>query len=553
MAAVKCFKGLITVSFDNFLFEDDLLLDEDSFFGYKSDVIEDQRKREAFDEQFKNVFFPDVSQNAWYQNEYVPRYAGNPVVEKFLAEKGDLLKRRGEYIAKEAEKGNLDPYVKHSQWLQKQNVLPADAQPVRKYFDDFTEQYGFDNRFSGLTAHDIYAHGIPEAYMGVVDKSMPRNVTGADEARATLIETLGGFLSGEPEKYTPEVLEQTLEGVREDVKIGDPKLYESLLFGDKQLEYEALRDDYIQKATKAGYFHPLYEGTPLDQSFPRVSDPDTRYSDKYEETPWADNKPSSISQDIWKAIYERFPSENPKDILDFYEKAGAPYVRDLIESDKLTLAPEVYSKLGPTDYRKPGNADAFLNNTMFSLDPVTAAASAVPGIARNIKRAPSSLLPGVADLIPSPEAIRTGYAQGPVAMGKQMAQEFAQSLPTAAGASMLLSTPVAAPLAPGIGAGLVGTAAARALNEVVRQETGEGIVPKVRQFLGTAPRTGVSAPTAQSAKPLVAEIKPLTAAQRQQMNKNQTRSDMQRRMDLAKERFNPRKGEFGLSELLFGR
>jgi hypothetical protein len=189
----------------------------------------------------------------------------------------------------------------------------------------------------------------------------------------------------------------------------------------------------------------------------------------------------------------------------------------------------------------------------YSIDPVTTAASVVPDVLRNVKRVPSSLLPGAADLIPSPEAIRTGYSQGPVAMGKQMAQEFVQSLPTAAGSAMLLSTPVAAPFAPGVGAGMVGVAGAKALNEVVRQQTGEGIVPKVRQFLGTAPRTGVSAPTSQGAKPLVAEIKPLTAAQRQQMNKNQTRSEIQRRMDLAKERFNPSKGEYGLTELLFGR
>jgi hypothetical protein len=171
----------------------------------------------------------------------------------------------------------------------------------------------------------------------------------------------------------------------------------------------------------------------------------------------------------------------------------------------------------------------------------------------NIKRVPSSLLPGAADLIPSPEAIRTGYAQGPVEMGKQMAQEFAQSLPTAAGAAMLLSTPALAPLAPGIGAGMVGTAGAKALNEVVRQETGEGIVPKVRQFLGTAPRTGVSSPQVQGEKPLTAEIRPLTQAQRQKMSQQATQNEMQRRLELAKERFNPRKGEFGLSELIFGR
>lgn len=189
----------------------------------------------------------------------------------------------------------------------------------------------------------------------------------------------------------------------------------------------------------------------------------------------------------------------------------------------------------------------------YAADPVSGALAGGTEVLRNLRRTPSALLPGVADLIPSPEAIRTGYSQGPVAMGKQMAQEFTQNLPTAAGAAMLLSAPAVAPFAPGIGAGMVGVAGTKALNEVVRQETGEGIVPKVRQFIGTAPRTGISAPTAQGAKPLAAEIKPLTAAQRQQMNKNQTRSEMQRRLDLARERFNPRKGEFGMSELLFGR
>jgi hypothetical protein len=192
--------------------------------------------------------------------------------------------------------------------------------------------------------------------------------------------------------------------------------------------------------------------------------------------------------------------------------------------------------------------DYYLN-----IDPLSAAASAVPGVLSNIKRVPASLLPGAADLIPSPEAIRTGYTKGPVEMGKQMAQEFAQSLPTAAGAAMLLSTPALAPLAPGIGAGVVGTAGAKALNEVVRQETGEGIVPKVRQFLGTAPRTGVSAPQAQSEKPLTAQIRPLTQAQRQKMNQQATQNELQRRMDLAKQRVNWRKGELGLTELLFGR
>lgn len=189
----------------------------------------------------------------------------------------------------------------------------------------------------------------------------------------------------------------------------------------------------------------------------------------------------------------------------------------------------------------------------YSIDPVTAAASVVPDVLRNVKRVPSSLLPGAADLIPSPEAIRTGYAQGPAAMGKQMAQEFVQSLPTAAGTAMLMSAPAAAPFAPGIGAGMVGVAGARALNEVVRQQTGEGVVPKVRQFLGTAPRTGIAAKPRVGEKPLTATVKPLTTAQRNEIQRQANRGELQRRIDLLKERFDLRRGEFGLSEILSGR
>jgi hypothetical protein len=172
---------------------------------------------------------------------------------------------------------------------------------------------------------------------------------------------------------------------------------------------------------------------------------------------------------------------------------------------------------------------------------------------RAIKRTPASLLPGAADLIPSPEAIQTGYKQGPAAMGKQMGREFIESLPTGAAFAAALSTPVLAPAAPGVGLGFIGSAAARAANEVVRQETGEGIVPKVRQLIGTAPRSGVASKTPLPNQPLTAEIKPLSDQSKTEMIRRQNRNELQRRADLVKERFNPTKGEFGLSELLFGR
>ena len=216
------------------------------------------------------------------------------------------------------------------------------------------------------------------------------------------------------------------------------------------------------------------------------------------------------------------------------------------------IDPETGTTVPVQPYRQKENlvGEDFMR-TYYAADPVTAAARGVGELGKAIKRTPASLAPGIADLIPSPEAIRTGYAQGPVAMGKQMGQEFVQSLPVALGASSALA---AAPvLAPGVGAGLIGTAGARALNEVVKQETGEGIVPKLRQFIGTEPRSNIAAPVVPTEKPLVASLKPLSSEQKQEMQRRAARSELEKRVDLIKERFNPRKGEFGLSELLFGR
>ncbi len=196
--------------------------------------------------------------------------------------------------------------------------------------------------------------------------------------------------------------------------------------------------------------------------------------------------------------------------------------------------------------REPLTAKAY-----YSMDPVSAAAQGAGEYVRALRRTPAALLPGAADLIPSPEAIQTGYREGLGPMAQQMGTEFVQSLPQAAAYSAALAAvPV---LAPGVGAGMVGTAGARALNEVVRQETGEGIVPKLRQALGTAPRTGVANPVRTGPQPLTAQVRPLTQAQRTEQQRQQNRSELQRRLELAGQRWNPGKLEFGLSELLRGR
>lgn len=162
---------------------------------------------------------------------------------------------------------------------------------------------------------------------------------------------------------------------------------------------------------------------------------------------------------------------------------------------------------------------------------------------------------GAADLIPSPEAIRSFYSGDVGAGARRMAGDFAAGIPTAlAVGGTVAAIPAAAPVAAGTGLGLTGIAAARAANEVVKQQTGEGVVSKVRQFLGTAPRTGVSARDYQPEKTAVTpQIRPLTTRQKLESMRQQDRSELERRVDLARERFNPAKGEFGFSELIFGR
>jgi len=154
---------------------------------------------------------------------------------------------------------------------------------------------------------------------------------------------------------------------------------------------------------------------------------------------------------------------------------------------------------------------------------------------------------GAADFIPSPEAIRDIYAGQPLSALQRTGQNIVQGLPLAAAVGgTVAAAPALAPLAGATGTALALNALGAAGNEIVRQQTGEGIVPKVRQFLGTAPRTGIaSAP--QPARPYVTprlvQTKPV----------NPITQQIQNRLGLAASRFNPAKGEFGLSEILFGR
>lgn len=154
---------------------------------------------------------------------------------------------------------------------------------------------------------------------------------------------------------------------------------------------------------------------------------------------------------------------------------------------------------------------------------------------------------GAADLIPSPEAVRDLYAGQPLSALQRTGQNILQGLPLAAAVGgTVAAAPVLAPLAGAAGTALTLNALGAAGNEVVRQQTGEDVVSKLRQALGTAPRTGMAS-RSQAPRPYVqprlVQTKPVNPVVQQ----------IQNRLGLAQSRFNPARGEFGLSEIFFGR
>lgn len=193
-----------------------------------------------------------------------------------------------------------------------------------------------------------------------------------------------------------------------------------------------------------------------------------------------------------------------------------------------------------------------LRSSLFELTPKKFQASPIAG----------ALSVGAADLIPSRESIKTAAKDGLVPALKQHGKEFALSLPVAASIGFTSAAVPAVATAAALAApGLVAVAGAEAVDETVKQHTGEGVVPKLQQALGTKKRTGIASPGGsikeqnqreQARVDTPPQIKPLKYNQRRPI-KDTPIPALAHRLRLAGDRFNPSKGEFGLSELIFGR
>lgn len=168
---------------------------------------------------------------------------------------------------------------------------------------------------------------------------------------------------------------------------------------------------------------------------------------------------------------------------------------------------------------------------------------------------------GLVDLIPSAETVRTASKDGLTEGAKQFAKEAAMGVPVGAGVGLVTAAvPAIAPFVPGVGGGMMISEGARTLNEVSRATTGESLVSKVRQTLGTKPRTGYASPNnsvQEKNKRRMERVENppqiLPARSVPTPTNNLPLPEVGRRVRMAKDRFNPAKLEFGISELLFGR
>ena len=196
-------------------------------------------------------------------------------------------------------------------------------------------------------------------------------------------------------------------------------------------------------------------------------------------------------------------------------------------------------------------------------DQLTSRSNATPPKLKGYGPGGAFLSLGAADLIPSRETVKTAAKEGPVAAAKQHGGEMIRSLPVAGGvAALSTAVPQLATAAPYIAPGLIAVAGAEAIDETVKQTTGEGVLSKVRQTIGTEERTGYSAPNNSLKEQIKRDIDrvnnpptitPTKKNPRYGSLKNSPAPELGRRLRLAGERFNPSKLEFGISEILFGR
>lgn len=354
--------------------------------------------------EYKDALWPDTSANAWRDRDYAPRYEGSKSIEDFLEAKKDLLERRGEYIQAQASKGNVEPYVRHNQWLRRQGVLPEGAKTVKGAAEDWLTASGFGEdigKYKGYP-HEAFSHAFPDDYLGKVDKSLGKAISGADETRATMIDDLidnEAFEESSGRGVDPAIYERATS--RSPIVAKGVELTKGL--NDITAESDALTENFIARAKEIQIKNKY--GTDWDEG---MSLPGEKEKNTYGE-------PLTIRERFKEAAKQRYPESKAADIAGLYERGLLPYARDVDKSDRLSLRRQVEAGLREVDAAPPGSAgnssfsvnDLYgrvYGNTFFNVDPLGAA---VGGGARLLKENLAGAATGLALSATAPEVVKS--------------------------------------------------------------------------------------------------------------------------------------------------
>jgi len=321
--------------------------------------IWDQDKSGEFEinKRFDPFLNPDNSDNQWVRNAYEPRW-DTPAARKFLEENAAGLEKRKAFIASEADKGNIQPYLEHQQALKRKGLFPKDVEPVYNRAMTWLKQKGLDESLGGgLAEHDVYSHAYPEKFFGPVDSTETglTTPTAVEEGRASMFDMTheGGFKkydwdSGDIKPFYKYVEKYgTPAGSITDVE------EEARYYSDKYLS----EVDELAKTSD----NPLYRnnyGTPKQALYdPLVGKP---YTDEF----------TDISEAFREGARSRFPEMNADIAKKISDESIIPYSRDLQVARKLQLTPEMDLRI---DYKGIPAKDIW-TNTYFAASPDMAAA-----------------------------------------------------------------------------------------------------------------------------------------------------------------------------------
>lgn len=171
---------------------------------------------------------------------------------------------------------------------------------------------------------------------------------------------------------------------------------------------------------------------------------------------------------------------------------------------------------------------------------------------------------GAADFIPSVQTIRTGESEGLAAAGQAHLKDVGHGLVYGAGVGLTtMAVPALTLPATAVGGAMLLDQGLQSINEATRVATGDTALSKVRQAAGITPRSGnvessaAEKFTREMARNNNPDLVQITARDPKKDISSQVKDtpvpDLAHRLRLAGQRFNPKRGEFGITELLFGR